>query len=113
MYGFQIPVKPDEKCPRCNAIYEGFKTFVSFIDPSYQRQCVTVYGSECCHSCAQSIVAWGADTPRDLVTTYGLSILKLHSVHLCLVSWQSWPPLSYQSYGIKKRVSLSQLINKR
>ncbi|MGY8873150.1 MAG: hypothetical protein ACKVJE_22220 [Pseudomonadales bacterium] len=110
MYGLTLSHGKGERCTRCSTPYNENKTFFAFIDPNYHRYAVTLWGSECCNDCAASMQAWGTATRTEIATACGIKMLRLEPVHLCLVSWSYWCPQSYERYGLRQRVPLTQLL---
>lgn len=108
MYGLNLKHAQGECCPRCKAPYQGNKTFFAFIDPNFHSGVVTLWGSECCTACSSNMQKWGTQRRTEIATAYGITMLKLEPVHLCLTIWSQWCPRSYERYGLKKRVSLNE-----
>ena len=111
MYGLNLQHAPGEVCTRCKAVFDNDKTFAAFIDPYFNRGALTLYGAECCKKCAEAMQRMGTTLRTQYATAYGINELKLQPVHLCLVSWSSWCPLSYEKFGLLKRPTLTAFIN--
>lgn len=111
MYGLNLQHAQGEICTRCKKVFDHDKTFAAFIDPLFNRGALTLFGAECCTRCAESIQRWGTVARTQYATAYGINDLNLVPVHVCLVSWSSWCPLSYEKFGLLKRPTLTAFIN--
>ena len=100
MYGIVLKHQKGEVCSRCKSPFDGNKTFFAFIDPAFHSHTFTVWGAECCTTCANSMQRWGTALRTEYATCYGLRSLGLMPVHLCLVSWLRCPPKSFKQHHI-------------